>query len=1258
MKKLSQCVTHATSLEYVDLSRNKSSPWGVYCALIKHCCVNKLTLCGDEGIQNYVKEVVNSLQNNMTLQSLTLFAYNSKYNKGGCKDMIAKVNCTEKPLNLLNINGKLYFSTLVTHDKGGIIKRVVNVKVLCDFDDATECLPENISLSSKYVNGDTVCLLTFGLYNNITVKKLDLSFNEIKDNEAVIISDCLKYNNTLQVLNLSHNEITDNGAVAISDCLKYNKALKEVNFSYNFMDFRGVVTLSEVIKYVEYVDLSGNKPLQSSDYIYPWSGYCIIIRHCCVNKLTLCGDKGMKNYVKNILDSLQVNATLQSLTLCAFRSYNVIMSRERYEPQSTLVINGKLHFSTLVDGDEEVTTKRVVNVNVKIYDSDGIYKCSTETINLSNNNVSDDRVCLLTFGLYNNLRVKTLNLSFNNLNDDEVAIISDCLRHNSTLQTLDFSHNKITDDAAVVISYCLKRNNTVKELNLSQNKIGFKGINSLSEGIRFVEYVDLSGNMSPPWVGYCIIIRRCSVNKLTLCGDEGMKNYVKEVMDSLQVNATLQSLTLCTSRSSNVVRHEDMLYNRKWSPYTSESSDVGRHEDMLCNRKGSLYTSGSSNVDSHEDMLYCNNRWRSHLVINGKLYLNALVNGAEEVTNKRVVNVKILYDIDDQCLPETIGLSKKDVNDDKVCLLTFGLYNNTTVKKLDLSYNNITDVGVMIISDCLKHNNTLQKLNISQNKITDNGALAISNCLKHNHTLKILNVSQNMITNDGAVAIVDCLKHNNALQKLNVSHCKITDDGTVAITDWLNDKNLVIKLDLSQNHISLKGMNRLAVFMKHSTLLKHLNLSDNKSSPWGVYCTVIRYSCVNSLTLYGDGGMKEHICEITYSLQWNTTLQSLTLRKMGRVGLQLIKDILGYSTTLKELHVSRMSKQTEISIKFNSTKLISNSCEVLDINTLYDGDCVECSSQVINLSNKNINDDAVHLIIFFALDNNATLQKIDLSFNSISDDGTIALSECLMNNCTLKELKLTQNYINQWGMYNLSKPIKNTMPLAYVDLSGNSSSPWSVYCAVIRHCCVNRLTLFGDKGMEECVTDMTDSLRTDMTDSLQSNLVLESLTLCKIGRNGIQLIKSILFDDITLKELNLSWGSNANGTVLMKRQLKPALHNNKEVCINVLCDDYHECLPKTINLSKKNIDDDAAYVIAFGLYQNTTVENLDLSCNRITNDGMLIIKDCLQHNNTLQALNVSHNKITKEGVMIFSDCSIYSKTLEEIITLYPPSKKN
>ena len=73
--------------------------------------------------------------------------------------------------------------------------------------------------------------------------------------------------------------------------------------------------------------------------------------------------------------------------------------------------------------------------------------------------------------------------------------------------------------------------------------------------------------------------------------------------------------------------------------------------------------------------------------------------------------------------------------------------------------------------------------------------------------------------------------------------------------------------------------------------------------------------------------------------------------------------------------------------------------------------------------------------------NNTTIKKHDLPCTNISSNGTNRLSEC----------------------------IKHPTPLEYVDLSGNEPSPLDVYCAIIRHCCVNSLTLGGDEGIKEYV---------------------------------------------------------------------------------------------------------------------------------------------------------------------------------------------
>ena len=291
----SQCA--ALLLEYIDLSKNDSSPWGVYCAIIRHCCFNSLTLCGDEGMKEYIKEITDSLQKNITLQSLTLLSIGAV----GVESikMVLVNNSTIKTLNLswkkLHTKRILLHSIYLPNTNDDATQttvndtnRVVNVNILCD-DGVSH---GQLSCRANYeltciINSsrkNAAHVLAFGLCDNTTVEQLDISNNDITDEEAITIIDCLKHNKTLTKLDLSQNRVSTYG----------------MNYMSKHIENHGTA--------LKYVDLSKN-------YSYPWGVYCAIIRHCCVNGLTLCGDKGMKECIKEVTDSLQANTTLQSLTL-------------------------------------------------------------------------------------------------------------------------------------------------------------------------------------------------------------------------------------------------------------------------------------------------------------------------------------------------------------------------------------------------------------------------------------------------------------------------------------------------------------------------------------------------------------------------------------------------------------------------------------------------------------------------------------------------------------------------------------------------------------------------------------------------------------------------------------------------------------------------------------------------------------------------------------------------------------------------------
>ena len=60
-------------------------------------------------------------------------------------------------------------------------------------------------------------------------------------------------------------------------------------------------------------------------------------------------------------------------------------------------------------------------------------------------------------------------------------------------------------------------------------------------------------------------------------------------------------------------------------------------------------------------------------------------------------------------------------------------------------------------------------------------------------------------------------------------------------------------LELRRCKITDVGMNVLEQFiLERMSTLKCIDLSDNESSPWGLYCTIIRNCCCDSLTLGGD----------------------------------------------------------------------------------------------------------------------------------------------------------------------------------------------------------------------------------------------------------------------------------------------------------------------------------------------------------------------------------------------------------------------
>ena len=915
---------------------------------------------------------------------------------------------------------------------------------------------------------------------------------------------------------------------------------------------QSTISNKEKMSTLELVDLSSNG---SS----PWGVYCVIIRNCCGESLTLCGDEGMEQYIKEITESLQSNKTLNSLTLFSIGRIGVESIK--------IILMNNLTIRNLNLSWKKLKEKDIGNCKMHTFlppTTDNTMEAKDGGRNIVNVTILFD-IKLVNFHHYprnistKNYESKCIDLEQKYITDDAAHVLAFGLCNNTTVEELNISNNRITDEGATAIIDSLKHNNTLKKLKLSQNRISNNGMKMMLESIEnqgttlALEFADLSKNQTSPWGVYCAIIRHCCANNLILCGDEGVKEYIKDILDSLQVNTTLQSLVLCHINSCDLELCKDTLKS-------------------------------------------------FHL------------------SQRRARSNKLFY-----ILPDMFSCKSG---------LTIIVSYNALPKIIDLCSLNIHDDDVVCFVECYTK---IEKLNLSHNHITSNGVGAICEYLMCNVTLK--------------------------------------------------------ELKLSYNNICVNGMNKISETIESQRttwLLENVDLSNNGSSPWGVYSTIIRFGCVNSLTLCGDEGMKEYIKEITESLQANLILQSLTLHSIGKVGVESIKAVLINGITIKKLKLSwqKIKSREKILMEklfpysgndvFLESKMTVDSTSTVVI--LYDDENVTQSQSIfstpdivympnfepktiINLSGKKLTDDAAY-VLAFGLCNNTTVEEFNASNSSISDEGAVAIMDCLKYK-TLKKLDLSHNLISRNGMNKMSENFQGTtISLEYVDMRflpryKKRSSPWGLYCAIIKHCCGSSLTLCGDEGMKEYIKEITDSL--------QANRTLQALTLLSVGKVGVESMKEVLLNFLSLKKLRLLWEKSNSKKTLIRRcySLNPSSYDATQsktniatsdtyiiVNVSISYDDNSQLLylssdidytqaseSKTvINLSNKKIDDNAAHVLAFGLCNNTAVEELNISCNQITAIGAIAVIDCLKHNRTLKKLDLSQNLIDNNGMNKILEC--------------------
>lgn len=148
---------------------------------------------------------------------------------------------------------------------------------------------------------------------------------------------------------------------------------------------------------------------------------------------------------------------------------------------------------------------------------------------------------------------------------------------------------------------------------------------------------------------------------------------------------------------------------------------------------------------------------------------------------------------------KSLDLSFNKISDSGVRLLSEGISSNSnnSLQILYLSKNMISDIGIKYLSDMLQTNKILTELWLSDNEISDKGVEQLVNVLIHqSKTLKLLSFSMNKLITDLSIAyLIELFEHNKILKTIWMKDCNLTEQGKVKLKEKI-DRKKKIKIDL------------------------------------------------------------------------------------------------------------------------------------------------------------------------------------------------------------------------------------------------------------------------------------------------------------------------------------------------------------------------------------------------------------------------------------------------------------------------------
>lgn len=352
------------------------------------------------------------------------------------------------------------------------------------------------------------------------------------------------------------------------------------------------------------------------------------------------------------------------------------------------------------------------------------------------------------------------------------------------------------------------------------------------------------------------------------------------------------------------------------------------------------------------------------------------------------------------------------------------------VRRLNLAntYLNVfdqADLGQQSIADIMtsKAFPNLEYLNLKSNKINGKGAYFISEALKVNTFLKELDLEDNAISEQGARYLAEGLKFNKTLITLNVSKNPAVD-----IVIFELDTNE--KSDFEGNPLRSNSM--ISAIIKYSKNLLHLstsqnfyNINDFVSMSQVLKDSALVYLNLSSNRISGDCVLmlRDYLssCKLEYLDLSNNNLGSegtiilfFALRKHKNCRLKTL-NISRNNLTCEALHYKTGKEQIEEFTEF--TEFLQNNTSLIHL----------------DISHNSITNQGFNLLLF-SLWENLTLEIFNVNFNKIDNNCLKSVETFLNRNTNLQKLQLKGNIFTYDAINLMFEDLSLSFTLTRLDL--------------------------------------------------------------------------------------------------------------------------------------------------------------------------------------------------------------------------------